>query len=373
MNIKVISKDLKELELKPNLYSKAFDLGMTLSQYLEQMSPTESGDKLDAYERLLKRQGINIQGDPKSGIPAGTGRLFLQSDDNTVLFPEFFSRAARVAQIDTVTAVLSDLAASVIPIPTGAVIRDLYIDQTSAQKKKDNVAEGTEIPLTKITWSDKTARGGKTGIGLEYSYEFLQQVALPVLETAIAGIIQQNSLDDIADVIAVLRDGDGETKEGGAITKDNLSTYGVDTPTDYSDLTYTAWIWWLLDMLPYHPTTVILSKEGYAKLMNTATPSNTLPIFLYNQIALGQTGAEPTPQQGLRIPNPLVTVSSEVDNNTIMAVDKRFALQAYTYAGLDITETQKVISRQVNQIYMTTAVFYSCIFRAAVKILHVAG
>jgi len=372
--IKVLTKDLKELKLTPRLYSQAADNGMTLSQLLETMSPTEPEDKLDAFERVLKKQGINVNGNPKAGIPAGQGRLFFTSDDNTVLFPEFLNRAARVALVDTTTTNLQDIVSSIQNIATGTVVRNLYITQTAAQKRKKDVAEAAEIPRTTLTWSDKTARGTKKGIGLEWSYEFIQQVSLPVLQTAIAGIVQQNSIDDISDAIEVLIQGDGTSVEGSLLSDDSLSSYGgVTGNSTIADITYTAWIEWLLAMLPYSPITCVTTQAGYARLMNVQTASNTMPLWLYTLISTGQTGGAPNPQSGLRMPNPLITVHSSIMANKILAVDKRYAMQAYTYAGMDLTETQRVISRQVEQMYMTTTIFFSCIFRDAVKQLDCTG
>lgn len=370
MRAKILRQDLKDLKLEGVLYAKAADNNMTLSQLLENMSPTQPGENLDAFERLLKRQGINVKGNAEAGIPPATGALFLTSDDNVVLFPEFINRAARIALIDTATAAMGDLVSSIQPLPPGQVARSLYIDQTTAQKKKKNVAEAAEIPITKLSWGDKTASGGKKGIGLEWSYEFMQSVTLPVLQMAIAGIAQQNVIDDVADLITAIRDGDGDAREGSANVPDSIANYGVSGATGYSSLTYQAWLWWLLDMAPYVPSTIVTKKEGYVKLMTSDTNANAMPIYLFNQISLAKTGGDPRPDSALRVPNPLITVHDSVPVNLYLAVDKRYAVQAYTYAGMDISETQKVIARQVEQLYITTSIFYSTIFRAAVRQLN---
>jgi hypothetical protein len=61
------------LPLSINMYREANEKGVTFSQYLESVDPTEeygADEKLDAFERQLKRFGIITQAIPEKGIYA---------------------------------------------------------------------------------------------------------------------------------------------------------------------------------------------------------------------------------------------------------------------------------------------------------------
>jgi hypothetical protein len=47
----IINQGPKEIGLKVELYEAAYDMGISFSQLLEQINPSDSKDELDAFER----------------------------------------------------------------------------------------------------------------------------------------------------------------------------------------------------------------------------------------------------------------------------------------------------------------------------------
>lgn len=66
------------------------DAGMketpTISRVLEEISPTEKGDRLDAYERLLQQAGIRTKSDPVAGHFASKADIFTKNKATRALF-----------------------------------------------------------------------------------------------------------------------------------------------------------------------------------------------------------------------------------------------------------------------------------------------
>src|SRR3990172_3757069 len=100
----IIIKEINanSINLSRALYEQAFDIGMNLSQYLETIDPSGPDDKLDAFERQLRRFRIRTKHDHKRGVYASNGEYFFNSNQpaSTVLFPEYISRVARTAMMN---------------------------------------------------------------------------------------------------------------------------------------------------------------------------------------------------------------------------------------------------------------------------------
>ena len=170
-DVEILKYDPKDITLDRRMYIDAIDKGMTLSQYLTEMT-TGAGQKdgLDGFELQLQRYGIRLEDDPKAGIQATKVDYFFQSNQapTTILFPEVINRMARIALMDE-TDILSELVARMETISDSAVLRSIYVTMTQAQKTMGRVGEMDEFPTTVITWAEKATTLKKFGVRIKAS------------------------------------------------------------------------------------------------------------------------------------------------------------------------------------------------------------
>ena len=78
------------IRLHEGLYGEARQRGLDLTNYLETLDPSPTASELDAFERQLALAGIRVNGEESDVIDR-----FFASQESSVLFPEFVSRAVR--------------------------------------------------------------------------------------------------------------------------------------------------------------------------------------------------------------------------------------------------------------------------------------
>lgn len=368
----VITKyDPKDIVLDRRMYEHAIDKGMTFSQYLDSITNSGPGDKLDAFEKQLQRYGIRLCDDPAAGIPATKVDYFFQSNQapTTILFPEVLNRMARVALMDE-TDILGELVARMETISDSAVLRSIYIDDTQAQRTMARVPEMGEFPTTIITWSEKATTLKKFGIRIKASYEFMRRASLPLVQTLIGRIVLQTRIDEVEMAVNALLVGDGSGHASGAtISHTHLDSYQGGTAADFSTMGIKAYLSWLAIFYPGQCTTIIGNSADILDAVLIASPA-TLPIWFTNLINTGGLGGKP-----IVVNNPLaeniryVTHNGTITALQLIGIDKRYAMIGYREVGTDLTETDKIINGQWTEIVMSNTIGFQTLFASARKLL----
>lgn len=363
------SYGINDMPLSRELYEKAYDQGMSFSQFLEFLNPTEPGDTtgLDAFDRQLRRFGIRSKRDSRFGLPASKGQLFFQPGvpESRILFPEFLNRTARRALIDEENS-LNMLIAHWDQLQGTSVYRSIYIDEDVLDRRQSEVVQYGKFPVVAIKWSEKATTLKKYGVKLQASYEFIRQASLPVIEMLVQRIMLQERIDELGLALKVLHDGDGETKEGGGITTTNLSTLGVTNPDGIDDLTYVNYLKWLHMFAPGQCSIIVGNVDTMVHVMTMDKP-NVDPVFLMQSLGFNELGGRP------RVVNPRIAqnisyiIHDDAPDDEIVGVDPRFALIGYREAGADLTETQRIIDGQWEEIVLSNTVGFSNVFRSAVR------
>lgn len=359
-----ITPNPNSLTLSRSLYEQAFDKGMNFSQYLESIDPSGPEDKLDAFERQLQRFGIRTKHDHKNGLYASTGEYFFNSNQpaSTILFPEYISRVARTAMMNEEDNI-NLLVASFENISGNGTYRSIYIDDTQAQRTKSRVGERGAFPVVKVTWSEKATTLAKYGVAIEMTYEFIRRASLPVIETLIGRIMLQNRLDEVSEALTVITNGDGNAKEGAAATNTNLSTL-QGTYAGIESLTYLAWLRWLMLFFPGRCNVAVMNSFTYANFMNMPKPS-TDPIWLYSLLSTSTLGGVPSVVNPRIADIVRIVVHDDVADDDIIGIDSRAALIGYRESGTDLTETNKIINGQWDEIVMSNTVGFANLFNSA--------
>lgn len=341
-----------EIDLAPNgnklyHYRLANEKGMTFSQYLESIDPSHQyNDGLDAFERQLQRFGIVTKSLPEKGIWASKVEAFYTSDDGQqtpILFPEYVNRVAREALVQD--DILSEMVAIRTPIDSNAY-RTIYIDTDSKMTSKTRVAEGADMPVATMKTSENTIKIYKYGRRLRATYEAIRRMRLDLFALHVQGIMMQAALDRALDAYSVLKDGDGNNNAATNYNKTTLQGGAVDVA-----LAYNGWLAYMFKFFPYKMTTIIGGESELIQLLTIDAP-NVDPLKLIQMIQFGNAGAGGTMAQNIFNDYRIVYLPDAAEN-VLLGFDKRYALEMVVEVGSDITETQKIISSQWEEIVIS--------------------
>jgi hypothetical protein len=172
---------------------------------LETLSPSEKGDELDAFGRMMQEAGIRTKSNPAAGWWASRGDAFLRNQGTRALLREFAARQWRKVSMRDVSFLSDDVAVGTIMRPwneggaprwseqmapaipltelvafatpvNGSEYRSLYLDFDSDEARMVRVAEATDILLATLRTSEKTIDLHKYGRGILSSYEALRRL-----------------------------------------------------------------------------------------------------------------------------------------------------------------------------------------------------
>jgi len=388
----------KPSEIYANVASRMKDAGVedppTLTRVLEEINPSEPNDRLDAYERLLMHVGIRTRSNPEAGIWASNAGLFQKNNGTRALLTEFFARNWRKASIGEQRAVqlsndgvagswerpytdamsprlsqqlapsipLSEVVAMTTPI-NGADYRSYYLTVDAEKLRQYRVGESAELPVTKISGSDRSIRLKKYGRAIQASYEDLRRMRVDKLAYFIQLMAVQSEIDKVVAVIDTLVSGDGNS---GAPTNHNLTT--LDSGATAGTLTLKGWLAYKMKFAePYMVNTALMQDAVALQLALLNTGSANVPLSSVNLANLG-TGAAP-----INMFADLVRYgwNSNAPSLKIVGFDKRMAVERVTEIGSEISEMDRFITSQTQILTMSEYEGYAILDINAVRTLNV--
>lgn len=325
------------IRLEKSLYTT----GKSFTSALEELDPSEnyrgtSLDGLDAYERQLKRFDIKV-----SGANSDPVSKFFKTNESSALFPEYVSRAVRTG-LDYNDSV-EDIIASTTEIDSmdyRSVMTQLDLDNFNV----NYIEEGQALPEFTVKLSEKLTKLKKHGKMLVASYEAIKFQKLDLFTTVLKQIGDYISKSEFYQAIETL----GTDSNVTGIQSANQTL----TFDDLLDL------WESFNQ--FNMTTLIVSKKTLRDIL-------AMPEFRDANAGLDfhATGNIATPF-GAKI-----IVSSAMDDKTICALDKNYALEKVQAGGI-ITEFDKLIDRQLERSTISTITGFSVIYSDAIKILTLA-
>lgn len=297
---------------------------------LERIDPSENYkgttlEGLDAFERQLKRFDIKIKGANSSPI-----EKFFQTSDSAVLFPEYVSRAVRQGMNETCN--VDDLIATRTDI-NGLDYRTIESirEKTLSEELEENafIEEGAAIPEIKIATKENLVKLNKRGKMLVASYEALRFQRLDIFSVALKEIGAYLARMQTADALITIASGDGNDNPAQAISRDSSN------PFSYSDLIA---LWNSLN--PYTMNTIVVSPAFAANIMCLPEMRDSAAGLTFHA-----TGKALTPLGANLVRHNLI-------QNTVIALDKNYALEMVTAGGI-ITDFDKLIDRQLERAAIT--------------------
>jgi hypothetical protein len=395
-----------DIVLSAHLYEEAFSRGMSLSQFLETSDPTHryANDPvmggLDAFERQLMLSGIRTRSDPSRGIYADKVEKFWASEraGAEILFPEYIARTwrgvsygsqdtppmnqqrfyASSAPISDVLAPayintlihqkqiqpaipLSSLIAITTPIDAG-IYKAFYLTEDATERGMVRVGEGAEVPTARLTGGDHAIGVNKYGRRLLGTYEMFRRMRIDRFALHISLLAIQSEVDKVKTVIDVLINGDGNA--GTAATNYNLTA--IDTKATAGTPTVKGYLGWRMKWANPYNCGIVLGNEEHILELLTMNAGTANIMFGQLQGMFGIGGLTPLSNQ---LAGAQVGWDAQVSDNMWLGVDPRFAIEMVTEIGSTITETNRIISAQFNEIVMTESVGFAVFDQAATKTL----
>ena len=314
-----------DIKLEKGLYNLS---GKSFTAALEELDPTSAYcgtplEKLDAFERQLKRFNIRVKGSDCDSV-----EKFFTSTESAVLFPEFVTRSIRKGFDDTI---LSSVCAVKTVVNSGQYLGCVLDDSTAY----DVCSQGETLPTATVTESSATTVLAKYGRLISASYESIRQQRLDVFGVMLRSVGVRLAAAVVKKAVEVLADG-----------ADEVST----TELTYADLTELYGKFESFDM-----TTVI------------ASPALAAKIAAMDQ--LSDSSADADGRFILPFGSELIKTSA-AGADTIIGIDRDYALEFITSTEL-VMETDKLIDRQLDQMTASITCGFRKITPDAVKVLKI--
>lgn len=350
------------------------DVSPTLSNAIEHVSPTQAGEGLDGFGRIMREAGIRTTTDMERGVYASMGERFFGTPGRRALFTEFSARVwrrtvgqrtilsgdmtpgsfqrpytesagARWNQEVRPAIPLSELVALVTPI-SGQDYRSLYLTYDATQLRMFRVGESADIPVATIATSEHIIRARKYGRGVRISYEDMRRSRVDRLAFLITQMAVQAEVDKVAAALDVIVNGDGNS--GTTPTTHNLTA--LDAAAAAGTLTLKGWLNFKMQFLnPYVLTHALMTQATALQLAMLNTGSANVPLSGANLAGLGL-GLTPINQfaDGVRY-----GWTADAPALKIVGYDRRYALEHVIEIGSEIAEMERFILNQTQVLTMS--------------------
>ena len=317
------------------LYAEAQEQGLSFSELLEQLDPTESGAPLDAFERQLLLNGIIAEG--TKGIPME--QFFVGG--GLILLPEYIlreiQRGYKMVQDPT------ELVATVVA-DAGPTVRPIYIRTDEAKKPlaKRGPGGGSAYPRVELLFRDKEAAIIDRGRQFDFSYRVVRNQRLPEFRVFLWWIGAQMAFDEVDEIYNILLNGDGTSAGASDVFAGNAGTFA------YSDLVHLA----ISFNVPARMTHVLAAKSDVEKILN-------LTEFKDPQTWAAMEAFQKSGDFRSLLPlNARLVITPHATATKVLGLDRRFAVRESVAQPLMI-EAEKVIAQKLESAVVSKESVYT--------------
>lgn len=316
-----------DIRLEKGLYNLS---GKSFTAALEELDPSSAYagtqlEKLDAFERQLKRFNIKV-----SGADCDCVEKFFTTTESAVLFPEFVTRCIRRGFDETV---ISSVCAAKTVTYSGQYL-GCVLDDSADYTTSDQAAV---LPAATVRESSTATVLAKYGRLISASYEAVRQQRLDVFGVMLRSIGVRLANTVAASALTTLVTG---------VTADTT------TSLTYADLADLYGSFDSFDMTTLITTPAVASQIVAMDQLTDNTAYADGKIVLPFGSELIKTSAAPA--------------------NTVIGIDRNFALEFITSTDL-VMETDKLIDRQLDQITVSITCGFRKITPDAVKVLTITN
>lgn len=389
--------------INPAMLERAYQDGMNFSRFLEEQDPSdEYNDGLSAFERQLKMANIVTRSNPEEGFYADRFQAFEENEHTRTLQVEWMARQWRkvshmrrsdptrraiMASDDALAgsgfrpyiSAAQERSSQIAPaIPIGELValttqidgnayRAIYLNDDPGEARLVRVGETAEIPGAKLTQGERTVDLYKFGRKVTASYELLRRAPIDTVAFHIARMAVQAEVDKVAHVLDIMINGDGNPNTSASV--DNLTALDADAVA--GTLSLRGWLAYKLRFeTPYALTHEIAQNDVILDQLLLSTGTANIPVVTI-QGAGGFGGFEPiNPQLSDRVRYGSL---SSAPASKVVGFDARFAIERVTEIGASLTETQRWVTNQTQDLVLSEVEGYAVVDTKAVRILDVAA
>lgn len=326
------------------LYAEAQEKGVTFTELLETIDPSENGCELDAFERQLAMNGI-----VSTGQKAITMEQFFVGG-GLILLPEYILREIQRGYAMVQNPV--DLIASVVH-DSGPTVRPIYVKNTLAQESlaKRGVGGGGAYPRVELLYREKEAEIIDRGRQFDFSYRVIRNQKLTEFRVFLWWIGAQMAYDEIDDIYNVLVNGDGTSSGATDVFDGDAGTFA------YTDLVHLA----MSFDVPAQLTHILGLGTDIEEIVNM-TQFQDAVLWRENEI-FQRTGD----YRSFLPVNAKLVVAPNATSTKLVGFDSRFAIRE-TVAQPIMIEAEKVINQKLESAVVSKESVYTIMVDGAAKV-----
>lgn len=351
-----------EVDLNIELYRDAYDLGLTLPQFLNQKFDTDSSKYGTAFQQLLTTSGLALKRDQETGLSAsrmydvlngGPQMAAVRPDGSQaltvagrLLFPAVILQwieSTLMSDWSTYEAVYGKMVALTSSSSSPRVdqpIVNLNDPRTSLAQPISQMSEPSS--MVSISLSDRTYRIPTYSIGFEISDEASKSTTIDFVGMTLQQQIIGQRIGLINQYLSSMINGDVDANIG-TLTSENASTY--DATLTAGTMTNKAWVKWLRkDWTKLTIDWVICDIDTYLAIENRTGR----PVVLSDQgndirLTSIPTAANPGIPDAV---NFFIVDTSIIGANTLVGIDSRKAIHRIIYAGGSYSAVEQYVMRK---------------------------
>jgi hypothetical protein len=204
------------------------------------------------------------------------------------------------------------------------------------------VTEASELPTAKLKLGETAINIYKYGRDIEASYEALRRMTLEVFNIHIQEIGAQAANNKIAEILTVIKDGDGNKNAATAYKAKDLDSSVT------SSLTRTSWIKFLLKFYPRNCNTVVSDEDGLIQILEVLYPKSDVSSRMDELLASGLKVSTTLPQNLVSDVTLLYSPHVEKIGGKVAmyGLNRESAVEEIFELGSTINEADKFIKNQ---------------------------
>ncbi len=317
------------------LYSEAQEQGLTFTELLEQLDPSEPGTNLDAFERQLALNGVLAEG-PRS---ISLEQFFVGG--GLILMPEYILREVKRGY--KMVQDPADLVASVAQ-ENGPTVRPIYIRTNVAKEHlgRRGSGGGSAYPRVELLHRDKEAVIIDRGRQFDFSYRVVRNQKLAEFRVFLWWIGAQMAYDEIDEIYSVLLNGDGTSSGASNVFNGVAGTFA------YSDLVHLS----MSFDVPARMTHIIAAKSDVEKVVNLTQFQDPL---VWRESETFQRAGD---YRSFHPINAKLVIAPNATATKVLALDSRFAVRESVAQPLMI-EAEKVINQKLETAVVSKESVYT--------------
>ena len=335
--------DLKKLKLEKGMYTEAEKKGVSFSEILENLDPSDNYEIKDAFKRQLIAHDIKTYGKNVNFV-----QDFFKTADSAVLFPEFINRNLLIGLNKGKMEATIDDVVSTTTSAESTVVKSVYADMDNTDVDYKRVAEGSAFPRVFLKTKDKDITLSKIGLKFEATYEATRLSKINVLANIVQLMGFKLGRKIVSEALMTLLNGDGNSNPAGNVS---AATAGSIVFADLLDLE--------MAFTNFENEIIIGNRNTIKKIL--LIPEFRDPLIGAEFLTKG---TYTTPFGNTLKMNP------DLPDGKLLAFNRKAGVEMLELRSMSLVETDKLIDKQMELSVFSKTVGFSKIFSDSAFVLN---